>query len=238
MAKKPILTSDDTTGGGPARAPFVPPVPPVPPALPSTTTPVGTTPVGATRPVDPPAAPQSPQPTRPVGASPTHQTPANPPSTPPPATNQPSAGRDASGHVRPKTRILGYGAAPEAPQSAEIAPETDPAVGWLVVTRGPGRGAALTLSNGMNGIGRGEDCTQQLDFGDDAISREAHAYVTYDNEARRFFVSHGGKTNLVRLNDAPVLATEPLAPGDTLRIGATSLRFVALCGPDFDWSDP
>ena len=90
----------------------------------------------------------------------------------------------------------------------------------------------------MNAIGRGEDCAVQVDFGDDSISRDAHAYVTYDDEARRFFASHGGKTNLVRLNGAPLLAAEALEHGDTLRLGATSLRFVALCGPDFDWSAP
>ncbi|ABD54522.1 FHA domain-containing protein [Jannaschia sp. CCS1] len=187
------------------------------PARPVPPTPLSAAPPGATRPVDPPAPPQAPAPTHPVSAAPT--------------------GRDASGHVRPKTRILGYGAAPEAAQTGDV-PVDAPAVGWLVVTHGPGRGASLAVTSGMNAIGRGEDCGLQLDFGDDSISRDAHAYVTYDNEARRFFVSHGGKTNLVRLNDTSVLTTEPLTHGDTLRIGATSLRFVALCGPDFDWSDP
>lgn len=169
-------------------------------------------PLGAARPVA--AAPQA-HPTRPAEPA--------------------SAGRDASGHARPKTRILGYGggATPEATAEINIPP-----VGWLVVTEGPGRGAALPLICGMNGIGRGDASQVQLDFGDDAISRDAHAYVTYDNAARRFFVSHGGKTNLVRLNEAAVLATEPLVHGDTLRIGATTLRFVALCGTDFDWSLP
>ncbi len=112
-----------------------------------------------------------------------------------------------------------------------------PVVGWLVVTSGPGRGAAVGLSAGMNGVGRGPENSAQVDFGDDTISREAHAFVTYDNETRLFHLSHGGKTNLVRLNNAPVLAVETLSHGDTIRIGATGLRFVALCGPDFDWAD-
>ncbi|GAB5446742.1 FHA domain-containing protein [Gymnodinialimonas sp.] len=163
--------------------------------------------------------------TRPVAAA--EPTPAEPtPAAPPPG------GRDASGHARPKTRILGYGgdATPETPQAEA------PPVGWLVVTAGPGHGAALPVISGMNSIGRGDGPQIQLDFGDDAISRDAHAFVTYDDATRRFFVSHGGKTNLVRLNNTPVLATEALAHGDTLSIGATSLRFVALCGDDFDWS--
>lgn len=175
-------------------------------------TPASAPPVGATRPV---AATQPLDVTRPTD----------------PAA---AGGRDASGHARPKTRILGYGTGTEAPETPPAAP---PAVGWLVVFAGPGRGASLTLISGMNAIGRGDDMQVQLDFGDDSISRDAHAYVTYDDESRRFFVSHGGKTNLVRLNDAPVLETQTLAYGDMVRIGATSLRFVALCGDDFDWSD-
>lgn len=152
---------------------------------------------------------------------------------------RPAGGRDASGHARPKTRILGYGSTTPPEQTTEKTPEiATPAVGWLAITSGPGRGASLALISGMNAIGRGDDAHVQLDFGDDTISRDAHAYVTYDDEARRFYVTHGGKTNLVRLNNAPVLTTEPLAHGNTLRIGATSLRFIALCGDDFDWSDP
>ena len=166
--------------------------------------------VGVTRPVE---ATPAVQPTRPVDA--------------------PAGGRDASGHARPKTRILGQSAGTASPEAAQTRP---PVVGWLVVTVGPGRGTAREVITGMNAIGRGDAVQVQLDFGDDTISRDAHAYVTYDDEARCFFVSHGGKTNLVRLNDAPVLATQPLNDGDTLRIGVTSLRFVALCGADFDWS--
>lgn len=165
--------------------------------------------------------------TRPVDAP-------QPMATKPVASEPAQGGRDASGHARPKTRIHGYGNAAKVEEVAIAAP----VVGWLVVTAGPGRGAAIELTSGMNAIGRGDDIHVQLDFGDDTISRDAHAYVTYDDEARRFHVSHGGKTNLVRLNNAPVLMTEGLSHGDTLRIGATSLRFIALCGPDFDWSDP
>lgn len=211
MAKKPILTDDELDGGVPAA--------PVPPS-----------PAGVTRPLNAPAPSAE---TRPLDVP--------PPPPPPPAPE--TSGRDASGHARPKTRIHGYGSPTRTDLAADTeagpgtAPEIIPVVGWLVVTGGPGRGAALGLTAGMNGVGRGDDNAVQLDFGDDTISRDAHAYVTYDDEGRRFHLSHGGKTNLVRLNDAPVLAAETLTHGDTMRIGATSLRFVALCGADFDWSD-
>jgi hypothetical protein len=52
-----------------------------------------------------------------------------------------------------------------------------------------------------------------------------------------FYVQHGGKSNLVRLNKAPVLTPTQLNASDVVRIGKTSLRFVPLCGPDFGWDD-
>jgi hypothetical protein len=158
-----------------------------------------------------------------------------PPPTRPVATAE-TSGRDASGHARPKTRILGHTPAAEMSSDAPM-DQIVPVVGWLVVTHGPGRGAAMGLIAGMNAVGRGDENRVQLDFGDEAISRDAHAYVSYDAEARRFHISHTGRTNLVRLNDAPVLSTQDLTHGDTLRIGATTVRFVALCGPDFDWAE-
>lgn len=158
------------------------------------------------------------------------------PQVEPRAAEGASGGRDASGHARPKTRILGSAAGRDAPQ--EVAQSgKQPPVGWLAIISGPGKGAACPLTVGMNAVGRGDDTHVQLDFGDNSISREAHAYVTYDDEARRFFVSHAGKTNIVRLNDTPVLATQDLTHGDTIRIGVTTLRFIALCGTDFDWAD-
>ncbi|QXT38919.1 FHA domain-containing protein [Gymnodinialimonas ceratoperidinii] len=173
--------------------------------------------------------------------------PAVPHVTPPGATRpvaEPSAeaetdrgGRDAAGHARPKTRILGYTRPTETDATPAPAATETPPVGWLVVTGGAGRGATRPLRAGMNAIGRGDETHVQLDFGDTAISRAAHAYVTYDAEARRFFLSHAGKTNIVRLNDAPVLESVPLDHGDSLRVGETCLRFVALCGPDFDWAE-
>lgn len=222
MAKKPILTDDELDGGLPASGMGA-----APPPLPRSGG------GGATRPLDAPPPPPPPTPAAPPSATKPAPTPAMPPAPD-------SSGRDASGHARPKTRIHGYGgpARDEADTvAAEAATPVTPCVGWLVVTAGPGRGASLPLIAGMNALGRGAENTAILDFGDDTISRDPHAFVTYDNEARMFHLSHGGKTNLVRLNDAPVLTTQVLENGNTIRIGATSLRFVALCGPDFDWAD-
>lgn len=151
------------------------------------------------------------------------------------------AGRSAG---RVKTRMLGFQANEPGPkdvfeETAEkaAAPEAQhfPA-GWIVVVEGPGRGASFTLFNGVSQMGRGEDQAVRLDFGDTSISRNNHAAIAYDDEQGKFFLGHGGKSNLVRLNGMPVLSTEEMTNGDQIRIGETTLKFVSLCGADFTWA--
>jgi hypothetical protein len=113
----------------------------------------------------------------------------------------------------------------------------DPVAGWIVVVKGPGRGDFRPIYVGMNSLGRGPDQRVRLDFGDETISRDEHAFITYDDETRTFYLQHGGKSNLVRLGGVPVLAPTVLNPNDTFRIGNTTFRFVACCGPDFDWTN-
>ncbi len=149
------------------------------------------------------------------------------------------------GSSRVKTTFLGFqrpgmtmkdifaegAAAKPAPGRAEFP------FGWVVVMKGPGRGTSFPLQAGVSQIGRGEDQAIQLDFGDTSISRSNHAAIAFDDEERKFYLGHGGKTNLVRLNGKPVLATEALKDRDLIRIGETTLAFVALCGGDFSWDD-
>lgn len=156
----------------------------------------------------------------------------------------PAAGRARRQAGRVKTRLLGFGndfGSAQDPFAAKGMAETDAQtmypVGWMVVISGPGRGNAFTLFNGVSQIGRGEDQAVRLDFGDSSISRSNHAVIAYDPEQKGFFLGHGGKANLVRLNGTPVLSTEPLHSGATIRIGETTLRFIGLCGAEFDWGN-
>lgn len=111
----------------------------------------------------------------------------------------------------------------------------DPPAGWLVIVDGPGKGYAVALGMHHNPIGRDETNRVALDYGDETISRHRHLIVTYDPEGRRFYVTPGDGTNLCYVNDEPVLASMPLEPCAQIRTGRTTLRFVALCGPDFSW---
>lgn len=115
--------------------------------------------------------------------------------------------------------------------------QSDPVAGWLVVVKGPGRGCFQPVFPGMNAIGRDPSQRISLGYGDDTISRQEHAFITYDDEQRRFFLQHGGKANLIRVGDQPVLVPTELKPNDLIRIGKTTLRFVPLCGSDFSWAD-
>lgn len=109
--------------------------------------------------------------------------------------------------------------------------------GWVVIIKGPGRGTSVAIGAGVSQIGRGDDQAIQLDFGDTSISRQNHAAIAFDDEERKFYLGHGGKANIVRLNGKPVLSTEVLSDGDLIRIGETTMTFVAFCGEDFVWED-
>ncbi len=159
------------------------------------------------------------------------------------AVPAPAAGRAGRRAGRVKTRLLGFnradaaagdpfGIAVEATATAQR--EKFP-VGWLVIVEGPGVGHAFSIFTGASMIGRGEDQVIRLDFGDNSISRNNHAAVAYDEEQNKFYIGHGGKSNIIRRNARPVLSTEELHHADLLRIGETTLRFVALCGSDFQW---
>ena len=115
--------------------------------------------------------------------------------------------------------------------------EIEPVTGWLVVVKGPGRGNFCPVYVGMNAVGRDANQRVSLSFGDETISREEHAFITFDEEQRCFYLQHGGKSNLVRLGGQPVLSPTELQPNDLIRIGRTTLLFVPFCGPEFSWTD-
>lgn len=160
------------------------------------------------------------------------------------AVPRPVSARSGGRSGRVKTRILGFSGSDDAEPNPFSQPTRSPAsdgamypVGWLIVIEGPGRGNAITLYDGVSQIGRGESQAVRLNFGDNSISRENHAAIAFDSEQNDFFIGHGGKANLVRLNKQPVLSTQKITSGDTVRIGETTLRFVGLCGPDFSWQE-
>ena len=147
----------------------------------------------------------------------------------------------ALGESDPHTRIFrpksSVSATPEAPGC--LVPVKDfaaePVVGWLVVVDGPGRGQSVKLGYGMNSIGRGAEERVSLDFGDEEISRQGHAMLTYDTKGRKFYIQHGGGTNLTYLGESPVLQPHEIKGREIIGLGKTQLCFIPFCGPDFEW---
>lgn len=129
------------------------------------------------------------------------------------------------------TRIL-------RPVGLEADVRSDPVVGWLVVLNGPGKGNFRPIYSGSNTIGRSSGQRIPIDFGDDAISSEKQAFLVYDGRKRQYqLVPNLERPNLVHLNDSALLANGELSPHDKITMGRTTLLFVPLCGPDFDWGD-
>jgi FHA domain len=114
----------------------------------------------------------------------------------------------------------------------------DPVVGFLVVVGGPGLGSFRPVFEGNNTVGRAASNRVPLDFGDDAISSEAQAYIRYDSNDRSFlFVPNLAKTNVVSVNDKKPTGAVELKPMDVITLGRTQVAFVAFCGAEFDWSE-
>ncbi len=119
----------------------------------------------------------------------------------------------------------------------EARPQVDPVAGWLVVVDGPGKGTDMRIGIGQNMVGRDPENRIGLAFGDRRISRRDHLRVNYDHKHRAFSVVPGTSANLAYLNGTAIEQRCVLAAGDTIRMGGTTLRFVAFCGDDFNWPD-
>jgi hypothetical protein len=116
--------------------------------------------------------------------------------------------------------------------------ERDPVVGFLIIVGGPGLGSYRPIFEGNNTIGRSKDNRIPIDFGDDAISNEAQAYLRYDSSDRSFlFVPNLAKTNVVSVNDKRPVGPVPLQPMDVITLGRTQVAFLPFCGSEFDWSE-
>lgn len=149
-------------------------------------------------------------------------------------------GNDARTRIhRPgRGRPGAHAAAAETETDVTAAGEPDdPPAGWLVIVDGPGKGRTVNVGIGANAIGRNTDQRIALAFGDDHISGESHALLVYDPQSRRFYINHGGGKNLTYLDGQLVMSPTEVQSHAEIRIGATTMRFVALCGEQFDWAD-
>lgn len=130
-----------------------------------------------------------------------------------------------------KTMPVNFG---KGPESNNI----DPVAGWLVCVDGPKKGQDYRLHDGYNTIGRG-DSNDVVIKGDEQITREKQAYITYDSQNRAFYFLAGEGRNNLYVNNQLALkgAAVQLKAYDYIRMGNSTLLFVPMCGPQFDWAD-
>lgn len=111
----------------------------------------------------------------------------------------------------------------------------DPVVGWLVCIIGPDKGRDYRIRSERNFIGRSEKMDICIN-GDEEISRENHAIISYSPKKRLFRIYPGDSRGLVYLNDEEVIGAEELNPYDLIEMGKTKLMFIPFCGERFEWS--
>jgi hypothetical protein len=110
----------------------------------------------------------------------------------------------------------------------------DPVVAWLVCIEGPDRGRDYRLHSEKNFIGRMEKMDVCI-RGDDSISRENHAVISFNPRNNTFRLYPGDGRGLVYLNNEEIDAPAPLKPYDLIELGQTKLMFMSFCGERFQW---
>lgn len=143
----------------------------------------------------------------------------------PPSDNHTRAGTSAKPTDNDRTQMV-------------IKKETgiDPVVGWLICVEGKEKGRDYRIHSDNNFIGRGE----KMDIcirGDDTISRENHAIISFDIRDKVYYFSPGEGRSIVRVNDKAIFSTVQLAAYDRIELGTTKLLFLPLCGEVFSWTD-
>jgi hypothetical protein len=111
----------------------------------------------------------------------------------------------------------------------------DPVCGWLVCIVGAEKGHDYRIKAQRNFIGRdaGMDIAIQ---GDETISREKHAVISYDSKTNSFRLAPGDGRGMTYLNDQPVDMPTVLKAYDKIEIGQSQFLFIPFCGESFTWA--
>lgn len=110
----------------------------------------------------------------------------------------------------------------------------DPVVGWIVCIDGKEKGRDYKIHADNNYIGRSD----RMDIclrGDETISRENHAVISYDMVDNTYYFRPGDGRAIIRLNDKALFEVAEIKPYDKLTIGKTQFMFMPFCGDEFKW---
>ncbi len=113
---------------------------------------------------------------------------------------------------------------------------SEPPVGWLVCVKGPHIGQCFNINSGRNSIGRNSS-NRIVISQDEYVSREKHAWVSYEPKKRKFNIQPGDGSGITYLNDEDVMAPQEIKKYDKIEVGSTVLLFIPLCGEEFSWEE-
>lgn len=110
----------------------------------------------------------------------------------------------------------------------------DPVVGWIICIDGKEKGRDYRIHADNNFIGRSD----RMDIcirGDETVSRDNHAVISYDTVDNTYYFSPGDGRAIVRLNDKALFQTAEIKAYDKVTIGKSTFIFLPLCGQEFCW---
>jgi len=110
----------------------------------------------------------------------------------------------------------------------------DPVVGWLVCIDGPEKGRDYRLRSERNFLGRSSSMDICIS-GDESVSREKHAVLTFEPKKRVFWLHPGDASGLVYLNEEMVHSPVELKADDVIEAGKTKLILVPLLSAKAQW---
>ena len=143
--------------------------------------------------------------------------------------------QQASANTEGKTMSY-FSAAVAGNAAAKNSVPSEPVVGWLVCVKGNHFGESFQIYAGRNSIGRAED-NRIVMAKDNSVSRSKHAFVIYEPKKHHFFVQPGDSSGLTYLNDDYISEMKELKAFDSIELGESVLKFVPLCGDNFNWDE-
>ena len=126
-------------------------------------------------------------------------------------------------------------AVPDATAAAQSEGPVEPVVGWLVCCGGALLGRAYNIVAGRNSIGRLE--SNKIVIKDNQVSREKHAWISYEPKKREFYIQPGESSGLTYLNGDNIMIPQKLNHHDMIEIGGSKFIFVPLCDEVFSWEE-
>ena len=73
--------------------------------------------------------------------------------------------------------------------------------------------------------------------GDNRISKNKHALITYEPKRKNYYLQPGDSSGLTYLNDEYMTDSQKLNPYDIIELGNSKFVFVPLCGEKFSWEE-